>query len=168
MAHIVRILCAALLLCSNSYALEPVRENTPGNPYLEVLVSDSTRFIKEWISTPLSHTPEIRRVNETRYNQKVYAGIVISDFGIDSSSNVDFVIGIDVIDPNGAVVLRNDAFAVHKGQVKGGSGVIMSNTVLDMMFGAGDPVGVYKINATLTDNIAKKRATGSTSLTITP
>jgi hypothetical protein len=168
MAHILRILCAALLLCSNSYALEPMPVNPPADPSLEVLVSDSTKFMKEWISTPSSHTPEIKRVNETRYSQRVYAGIIISGFGIDSSSNVDFVIGIEVTDPNGAVVLKNDTFAVHKGQFNGKLAVIMSNTVLDMVFGPGDPVGVYKINATLTDTIAKKRATGSTSLTITP
>lgn len=168
MAHMFRIFFAVLLLCSNSYAEEPMGVNTPGDPHLEVQVSDSRRFRKEWVSTPSSRTPANKGVTEVKYNQKVHAGIVVSGFGVDSSSNVDFVIGIEVLDPHGTVVLKNEGFAVHKGIYTDRSGVIKSNTVLDMEFMPGDPAGVYTINATISDNIANKRATGSTSLTITP
>jgi len=167
MAIIFRILFAALLLCSNVYALEPMRVNQSGDPHVEVFVSDSTKFMDDWVNTPSSYAPVIKRVKEARFNQMVHAGIVISGFGIDSSSKVDFVVGVEIIAPNGAVFLKDERFAVHKGQFKG-KGIIMANKVLDMEFEPNDPVGAYTIKATIIDNIAKKRVSGSTNLTIKP
>jgi len=142
---------------------------TPGELHLEVLVYDYGKFTKWWISTPSPQPPPaIKIIKQAGYNQKLHAGIAVSGFGIDSSSNVDFVIGIEVVDPNGTVILKNDRFAVHQGQFNGKLEVIRSHTLLDMAFGPGDPAGVYKINATVSDNIANKRAAGSTRLTIKP
>ncbi len=149
-----------------SYASEPMTVTEPGDLNVTVFITDSPEFIKEWVETPPSHGPTIRRIKEAKYNQMVHAGFSITGFSKDSDSKVDFVVAVQVKAPDGTVLMQENQWAVHTKKVLIDKGVIIADPVLDMTFEPSDPAGSYKISAIVFDKISKKKAKGSVYLLI--
>ncbi len=148
------------------HALEPMTVNSQGDLHITVFITDSPKFIKEWIETPPSHAPTIKRIKEAKYNQMVHAGFAITGFTKGTDSKVDFVVAVQVLAPDGSVLLQENKWAVHTKEVKINKGVIIADPILDMVFEPTDPAGNYRISAVVTDNISGKRSSGLAILKI--
>jgi len=157
---------ALVMLPFNAYALEPMPINPPGDLLVTVFITDSPEFIKEWIETPPSHAPTIKRINEAKFNQMVHAGFAVTGFTKGSDSKVNFVVAVQVKAPDGTILMQENQWASHTKKVLIDKGVIIADPVLDMTFEPSDPAGNYKISAIVTDKLSGKRASGSAILKI--
>ncbi len=161
---LIALIC--ILSPLSTYALEPMAVNSPGDLHITVFITDSPEFIKEWVKTPPSHAPTIKRIKEAKYNQMVHAGFAVTGFSKGADSKVDFIVAVQVLAPDGSVLLQENKWAVHTNKVIIDKGVIIADPVLDMEFEPNDPAGNYKISAIVTDNISGRKTSGSATLKI--
>ena len=163
---IVVLLFTLLLFPLSISALEPMPVKEPGDLHITVFITDSPDFIKEWVGTPQSHGPTVRRIKEAKYNQMVHAGFAVTGLMKDSDSKVNFIVAIQVETPDGNILLQDNQWATHTNKVTIDKGVIIANPVLDMTIETSDPSGNYIITAIVVDKLSGKRATGSEILKI--
>ena len=71
------LLLAFLCFSGVANPLEPMKVNPPGKPSISVFISDSPNFVKEWVNTPPSYSPVVKRIKQAKYNQMVHAGFAI-------------------------------------------------------------------------------------------
>jgi hypothetical protein len=161
---LVAIFC--ILIPFSSQAVESLGINSQGDLHITVFITDSTSFLSEWIESPPSHALTISTINEIKYNQLVYAGFAITGFTKGSDAKVNFVVDIQVSAPDGSILLRGEKWAVYSKEVTIDKGVIIANPFLAIKVEPTDPVGDYKISATVTDNISSKSATSSAVIKI--
>ena len=151
----------------NAVALEPIKINTPGEPGINIFIAESPQFIKDWISTPASHAPVIKRINKAKINQQLHAGFIVTGYSKDQNSKVNFIVAIKVSDPQGNVILDEKQWAIHSKKVLTEKGIILADPVLDLYFENGDPIGLYKITGKVTDYISNKQSISTVDLEIT-
>lgn len=166
MSKSLLLIIACLLFPMASYAIEPMPTNSQGNLYVSVFIIDSPEFSKEWINTPASHSPSINTIDEVSYNQMVHAGFAITGFSKGKDSRVNFVVAIQVENPDGKIILQENEWSVHTKKVVQDKGIIMAASLLDMTFPRSVPSGSYKISAIVTDKISGKSASGSAMLSL--
>ena len=163
-SFLIALFC--ILIPLYSHASEPMAGNSQGDLHITVFITDSLEFINEWIKTQPTHAPTIRTINEAKYNQTVHAGFAITGFTKGPDSKVNFVVAVQVLAPDGSVVLQGEKWAVYTNEVTMEKGIIIPDPFLEMEFEPTDPAGNYKISATVTDKISDKKATSSVILKI--
>ena len=146
--------------------LQYLTVNAQGDLHLTVFITDSPDFLHGWENTPPSHALNIRTITETKFNQLVHAGFAITGFTKGPDSKVNLVIVVQVSAPDGSVLLRGEKWAVYTKEVSIDKGVIIPEPLLEIRAESTDPVGNYKISATVTDKISDKKATSSVILKI--
>ena len=166
MIRSILFLILILLLPASTFALEPMTVNASGDLHITVFITDSPKFIREWVETPPSHGPTIKRIKEAKYNQMVHAGFAVTGFTKDKDSKVNFVVGVQVKAPDGTILMQDNEWAKHNKKVIIDKGIIIADPVLDMTFEPSDPSGNYKVSAIVIDNLNGQRASGSAILKI--
>ncbi|MBI3345185.1 MAG: hypothetical protein HY028_10095 [Gammaproteobacteria bacterium] len=146
-------------------AIDP---NTPGDLAVSVFVAESPDFIREWVTTPSSHGPTIRRIRKARFNQQVHAGFIVTGYTRQEDLRVDFAIDVKVTDPKGKVIFKENNWARHSGKVPSARSFILADPVLDLTIEPTDPAGQYQIEATVHDRTGKKSASGFWELDVGP
>jgi len=146
--------------------LTPMKLNASGDLNVTVFVTDSPKFIKEWVSTPASHSPVIKRIKSAKPEQMVHAGFAVTGFALDNSSKTNFVVGINIQDPSGNVIFEEPNWDVHIAELSSPKGIVMADPVLDFTVEDSDPLGTYIISAMVKDNIGGKEHFSSSELTI--
>lgn len=163
-AVLVAIFC--ILIPFPSQALEHLAVNSQGDLHITVFITESTSFLEEWIKNPPPHALTISTINEAKYNQLVYVGFAITGFTKGPESKVNFVVDVQVFAPDGAVLLKGEKWAVFTKDVTIDKGVIIAEPFLAFKVESSDPVGDYKISASVTDNTSSKSATNSAVIII--
>ena len=163
-SFLIALFC--ILIPFSSYASEPMAGNLQGDLHITVFITDSLEFMKEWIKSEPTPAPTIRTINEAKYNQKVHAGFAITGFTKGPDSKVNFVVAVQVLAPDGSILLQGEKWAVYTNEVTIEKGIIIPDPFLEMEFEPTDPAGNYKISATVTDKISDKKATSSVILKI--
>lgn len=144
-------------------AIDP---NAPGDLAVSVFVAEAPDFIHEWVTTPSSHGPTIRRIRKARFNQQVHAGFIVTGYKRQEDLRVHFAIDVKITDPIGKVILNESNWAQHSEKMPNERSFILADPVLDLMIESSDPGGKYRIEATVHDRAAGKSASGSWELDI--
>lgn len=137
-----------------------VDPNAPGDLAISVFVSESPDFIREWVSTPSSHGPTIRRIRSARFNQQVHAGFIVTGYTRQKDLWVNFAIDVQVSDPTGKVILNQTNWARHNEKMPSERSFVLADPVLDLLIESSDPAGRYRIEATVHDQVGRKSASG--------
>jgi len=157
--------CILIPLSANAL-LQNLTVNAPGDLHVTVFITDSPSFLDGWINTPPSHALNISTITETTFNQLVYIGFAITGFTKGPDSKVNLVVGVQFFAPDGSFLLRGEEWAVYTKGVSIDKGIIITEPLLEIRAESTDPVGNYKISATVTDTISDRKATGSVILNI--
>jgi len=145
---------------------EAIDPNAPGDLAVSVFVAESPDFIREWMTTPSSHGPTIRRIRKARFNQQVHAGFIVTGYKQQEDLRVDFAIDVKVTDPIGKIIFGKKIWAQHSKKISSERSFILADPVLDLMIESSDPEGKYQIEATVHDRVVRKSASGSWELDV--
>lgn len=154
---ILSVIISVIAVPELAMAIDP---NPPGDLAVTVFVAESPDFIREWVNTPSSFGPTIRRIQKARFNQKVHAGFIVTGYTRQENFHVNFVVDVKVTDPNGKVILEGKDWARHSKKMPSERSYILADPVLDLMIETGDPPGKYRIETTVHDLVAGKTASG--------
>lgn len=163
-------LLIAMLVCvatQHGWALERREMNKPGDLSIEVFVTDSMNAFDEWLKLPSTKAPVLRRIHEAKFNNMAYGGFLVTGYTPDSTGKVKFAVDIRVVDPHGKVMIEEKDWAVHDGYA-GDQGIIMAKNILEFYLEAGDPPGLYRIEAVVRDLIANQQAGGGYEIEVKP
>ena len=166
MKKIFLVIIISILFTLNIPAFEPMPVNEPGDLKITVFITDSIENIEEWLKTPYSHSPTIKVINETKYNEIVYAGFMITGFTKDNTSKVNILVGVQVRAPNKSVLMEENEWATINNTVLIEKGIILCDPMMDMIFEEGDQIGNYEISAFAIDILTGKRTEGSVILKV--
>jgi hypothetical protein len=137
-----------------------------GSLGVDVFVSPSDDFIKEWVETPATHAPVIRRIREAKVGQLVYVGIALTGYTKSPEGKVELKVDVRVLYPDGTILFEKPGFASYTGTATG-PGFVLGDPVMEFMVEDGDPLGEYSIVATAYDATTGKKATSKTTLEVT-
>ena len=160
----------AMLACAapqHSWALERRDMHKPGDLSVEVFVADSRDAFDEWLKTPSTNGPVLRRIHEAKFNQMAYGGFLVTGYTLDSAGKVKFAVDIRVVDPHGKIMLEEKDWAVHDGYASN-RGIIMAKNILEFFLESGDPPGLYRIEAVVRDLVANQQAEGTYEIKVSP
>jgi len=152
---------AGLLLASTgcgASSAEPAAELA-----LEIASSPSSELIEQWLSAPPALETELERIQETVRGQTLYVAFLTRGHALDPEGQVHLTVSYAVKAPDGSTVLADPEYALYRGTPPPG-GRVMLVPALDLMFEDADPVGVWRIEATLEDHVAKRHATSAHTL----
>jgi hypothetical protein len=138
-----------------------------GSLGIEVFVSPSDDFITEWVTTPATHGPTIRRIREAKVGQLVYVGFAVTGYTRSPEGRVELKVYVRVLYPDGTSLFEKQGFASYTGTPKE-SGFVLGDPVMEFMVEHSDPLGGYSIEATVSDAATGKQATGKTMLEVKP
>lgn len=128
---------------------------------IEVFVSDN----KEWLDKSYLKVALDRRIHRAKINQLLHAGFIVSGYSSTEEQVCNFQVSIKLIDPNGKTVFEVANFAEHRQKVSGKEDII-GNKIVDLMLENSDPIGTYKIEASVIDNLSFKKASSEYLLEI--
>jgi hypothetical protein len=151
-----------------SSLVSAIAPNAPGDLAISVFVAESPAFIKEWLTTPSSHGPTIRRLRELRFNQQAHAGFIVTGYTQQENRGVNFAVDVEVIDPKGRIILQQKDWALHKRNVPAERSFILADPLLDLVIEPTDPSGKYQMNGTVRDLVAGKSARGMWEIEVKP
>jgi SH3-like domain-containing protein len=166
-SFLIAFFCVIIPFSANALS-QYLTVNAQGDLHLTVFITNSPFLLYGWKNTPPSHALNINTIAETKFNQQVYAGFAITGFSKDADSKVNLVVGVQVFKPDGSVVFRGKNWAVYTKEVSIDKGIIIPEPLLEFSAESTDPVGNYKISATVTDKISDKKTTSSVILKIKP
>jgi SH3-like domain-containing protein len=166
-SFLIAFFCVIIPFSANAL-MQHLTVNAQGDLHLTVFITDSPFLLYGWKNTPPSHALNINTIAETKFNQQAYAGFAITGFSKDADSKVNLVVGVQVFKPDGSVVFRGENWAVYTKEVSIDKGIIIPEPLLEIRAESTDPVGNYKISATVTDKISDKKTTSSVILKIKP
>lgn len=164
-AHLFVAIVTALTIPQPVSALDP---NAPGELALSVFVAESPDFIKDWVTTPSSYGPTIRRVRSLPFNQQAHAGFIVTGYTQRDDLSVKFVVDVEVIDPKGQTMFVRKDWARCEDKVSTPRSFILADPVLDLLIEPNDPAGRYQIKGTVRDLVAEKSAVGSWEIEVGP
>jgi hypothetical protein len=133
--------------------------NAPDAFTLQILASDSTKFIDEWVSTPPSHAVGIHRIRALRRGRTAHIAFIVAGPrpGADGRSHVG--VSVRVRRPDGSVAFSDARFARVRWPNSGRRGFVMADPTLEFDLEDTDPLGPWLIEATALDSVS--RATSS-------
>ena len=156
-----------LILASTVVPTQALDPNAPGDLSVIVFASPTEDFITEWVSTPATHSPTIRRISEARTNELVHVGFIVTGYTRSDDDTVRLQVDVAVRFPDGRALFEQRDFSGFKGKPKSESAFVLADPVLLVMIESGDPLGTYTIEATVRDLATGKSQRGIAELTIT-
>ena len=123
---------------------------------LEILVSSSPKFIKEWVSTPPEKVISVNSLRKSQPNQTIYIAFIASGYAIDRNGMVDLVAHWSLLTPNGNVLFSERNYAFYNKKIRK-PGYVMLDPALDIVLDKEDSEGMYKIIGILEDRIGNTK-----------
>ncbi len=136
-----------------------VKPNQPGDLQVNIVVSDSPHYIREWVHSKPKKVVRIKRLDKVRPNQVMYTAFLITGYKLNEENFMDVVIHWVFYEPNGRTMFKQDNYAHAKKRIKNNTpNFIMADPALDLELDTTDPQGVYRLVAIAEDRISKKIA----------
>lgn len=159
------VFLAAACWCfwTSAYAEDPRR---PGDLKLDIVISDTSQYIEDWVRKPAAEGIHIRRVKEFAFGQTLHVAFLVTGYTLDDKSNTDVTVDHQVIAPNGTVLFDEPNYSKAKGPMGPSPSFVMTDPALDLVFDEEDIEGTYRIEATVHDNVAHGEAHVSTEFNV--
>lgn len=157
-----------LLILATVVAVQPVaavEANRAGELSVHVAISNDPRFVDDWIRTAPSPGVTIRRIREVQIGDVAHIGFIVTGHRVSATGIPNIEIDVIVRTPNGAILMAQKAYARVRYKT-GEGGFIMADPAMDIKFELGDPAGLWRIEATARDRIAKTTAIGFATLEV--
>ena len=127
---------------------------------VQVVVSDSSDFIKEWMVKPPHETIHLKPVKDIVPGQTIYVAVVVSGYGVNNNGQIDLVGDFIIKSPDGTTQVENNKISTHKKNFGGTGGFIMLDPAIILTFEEEDPRGTFVIKTVIKDNVLKKTGLG--------
>jgi len=136
------------------------------NLTVNIVVSETTDFIRSWLSTPSKIKPYIKGVHEVIPEQTVYAAFLVAGFRPDENGKYSFIIHWILYNPDGSIMFDQKNYAKGFGNVPKKPSFIMADPALDLTLENTDPSGAYRLVAIVEDLVANMKASGEYKITL--
>ena len=157
------ILYTLLLLSSVAQAqlLPNIVASPKGNLSLEIVASDSPKYIKEWISTKPENAITIKRLKQAKPNQLIVIAFLTSGLSADSNGKYHYSVNVYILAPNNEPIWGQRNYAGGKGLLPKKPMIMMADPALDFVLESSDPAGEYTIVAQVTDHVSGVKTDGN-------
>jgi hypothetical protein len=160
---VVALVALAAFMPAVAHAERPA---PPGMLTLAIAAADTDTFIDEWVSTPASHAPVIRRVHEVGPDKNIYIAFIVSGHLRDATGCAHVDVDWVVRRPDGKIDNAQLAFSKLRGKGCFGRGFAMADPALTYTFEPTDPAGVWRIEATARDRVNGKSVSAVFPITL--
>ena len=156
-------LISLIIWCNLSFAeISPGPEpKETGNLGLLIVASETSEYIKEWLTTPSQHGVTIKRLRTAKPNQLIVAAFLVSGISANTDGNYEFSINFYLLGPDKKPIFGQRNYAKGKGKHPSKPTYIMADPALDIVLENSDPAGMYTIVAQVTDIVTGKKASNS-------
>ena len=117
-----------------------------------------------YVSNQTEEFDSAKTVREYIIGETAYCAFLVQGFSTNSSGAVDLTADIKFINPQGDVLFEQQNYAKAKTNFPQDQQVISLDTSFDITFDSKDPLGMYTLDATIRDNIAKTQDAMQTTL----
>ena len=161
--YIVLIVSILLLLPGEGFAVDP---NPQGELEVIVLMSNTPKYIYEWVNTGHETDIHIEPLKAVMPGVMCYMAVVVTGFALDSNGLMNVDGGFALVNPDGSVQFdRKKAFLMKK-TIEHPAGFIMLDPAIDLSFDKSDQLGEYLIRADVTDYISGKSASSEYKIAV--
>ncbi len=160
---LITLLIGILISVSNSAGQDSrqlVNPASQGSLELIIGAGDSPSYIEEWIRTRSDTPARVQRIKETSVEKTVYLGFIITGYAVEQASNMNCLVDVKIYSPDGTLLFDLKNYSKAKRRVSN-KGFVMADPALDFTLEQSDPAGKYRIEGTVKDQIADKRATST-------
>jgi hypothetical protein len=127
---------------------------------VNIVISETTDFIRSWLSTPSKIKPYIKGVHDVIPEQTVYAAFLVAGFKPDKDGKYNFIVHWKLYNPDGSIMFDQKNYAKGSGNVPEKPSFIMADPALDLTLENTDVAGTYKLVATVEDLVVNMKASG--------
>ena len=132
-----------------------------GQLSIEIVVSPTKDFIREWSALPATKAIHVSRVRTVSRDQTVYVAFLISGFSADEKQAYNFSVSYRLLRADGSVVAEEKDYAAGNRQMPKRPAFVMANPALDLTLDSTDRYGKYTLEATVEDKAAGKSSTAA-------
>jgi len=158
----ILIVVLLALLIAPALAINP---NPPGKLEIIVAISGSPRYIEDWVKKPSSQPIVIKRLKQLKLGGTAYIGFIITGHRTDPNGTPNLEVDYVIRKPDGSIVFQEESAA--KVQYKTGEGgFVMADPALDFTVDPGDPLGTWRVEATVRDILEKSEAKGTAKILV--
>jgi hypothetical protein len=152
----------AVTLALGSGACSSPQDEKVGAPEslaVKLIVDTSDDLFEDWRAFGKS-------IGEAEAEVPIYIGCVVSGFGVNERGVANLRVDLEVIQPTGELLHRQDNFAVYSRVPEPGAGAVLADTMFHLTFESSDPEGDYTIRAIATDLVTGETTEGRHQVTI--
>jgi len=152
-----------LFMAFNIFALDP---NPQGELDVQIAVSGSPEYIRQWIRRSSSEPIFIKSIKEVVPGQTFYVAFIVTGYGINEKGMIDLIGDFVLEGPNGEIIVDRKKICISKGPIIVPTGFVMLDPALDLTLEEESPEGVYVIKAVVRDNVFNRTAKGEYNITL--
>jgi len=163
------LLCLFLTIALSSCASSRANLAPSGPLRVEVGVSTSNEYLKEWGGVTYSEDRmSIPRLNQTFRGQSLVISFMVSGFGWDREGKTDLVGEFILLDSAGSVLLENKAANAHQQVLLDTdlANYLIMEPYTSLSFDTSDADGLYTIRGVVYDRISGKRGAGESKIAL--
>ena len=153
---IVLLLAMSFISAANAEKTLGPEPKVMGDLSLLIVASDSPDYVKEWVSTPPSHSVTIKRLKVAQPEQLIVTSFLVTGFTPDINGNISLLVSFALLDPNGKEIFSERHYAKASGKAPDNPSYIMIDPALDIVLEKTDPEGEYTIIGIVEDLVSKK------------
>lgn len=125
---------------------------------VNIVASETTDFIKSWLSTPFSAKPYTKEVHEVIPDQTFYVAFLVAGFKPDLNGHYNFIVHWILYKPDGSIMLQQKDYARGVGIMPDKPSFVMADPALDLILEKNDPLGTYRIVAIVEDRVTNAKS----------
>jgi hypothetical protein len=142
--------------------------NSASNAQLNVqaVVSSDYSFYDQWYRTVSESVPLINKSETVYHDQPLFVYVFFSGYGVDSLDMADVNYNLRIFKPDSSLLEEHLKVLGYKGKIVNPNNLILSIANLRFNFEMTEPIGNYRVEAELVDNVLNDKVTVSTIVTL--
>ncbi len=160
---VIFIIILAAFSLGNTFAFDA---KPSGELKVDVVISASQEYIKEWISSSFKSAVHIIPAKQVVPDQTFYVAVIVTGYGMNDNKMTDLTGDFVLQNPDGSLMFDEKNIFAHKKSMTHPEGFIMMDPSLDLTLEKKDQRGVYVFRATVKDKVLNKMVSGEYSFTL--
>ena len=142
--------------------------NPPGNLKVFIGISDSPRYIEEWVAKQPSESVRVPYQKEFFFGEILHIAFIATGYSLEENSKMNLSVDYQIIDPDGKKISNELDYAETKAVIDAKPSFVMMFPALDLWFDEEEKAGRYKIIAIAHDHISGKSVEGEADFNLMP